>query len=128
MPSTGKPTKESIIQGHRTVRAKALARKLQIEGRDINKLPPLGDAKWVDIAKSAGVSVPNSLESIQLIVDEFKKLKGGGDMPEFAKGGIVAPSKKLGRMSSRGHWYGPKNSIPPMPKQKREAGPPAMPV
>lgn len=117
----GKPTKESVIKGHQTVRAKALARKLKIEGRDIDKLPPLGDPKWEGIAKSAGTTVPSSPESYQMVIDEYKKLPPGGDMPEFARGGLVTPKNQKLRTSRRGNLFGP----PQLLRQIRaESGPP----
>lgn len=96
-----KGTKESAIKGARTVRGKAIGRYLRDEGVPVEQFSKWDtkDPRWKRAADAAGVTPPNSPESVQAIIEQFKAMKpkgNGGEEPWFAKGGVVTAFAKGG--------------------------------
>lgn len=122
-------------KGAQTVKTNALARFL----RDHEYTPEevggwkVGGKEYAQAAAEEGVNPPGSAETAQGIVARLKELgpkkQGAGRwVPKLAHGGVVIPKANNGRFSRSGRWYGPKNSIPKMPKMKQPGGPPPMPA
>ncbi len=117
-----KPTKEAVIKGHQTVKAKALARAARDYEVSAEKAGTwkLGGPELKSLAEAAGVNPPNSPESLARFMEELAVVPPKKSV-QFARGGIVAPKKKSrGRFSRRGVWYGPRSAMPPAPPTPQE--------